>query len=232
LNKDHTFEIDATAAGSGNLEIVINGGRVACRVRELSPRHFVAQFTPTQRIPHIIEMKFNNEHVRGSPWNLATRESSSYASRGSNDVGNNQLSELIGVGLHRAAVGEPASFEISAIPSTPNDPMPESLRASNVAVKVYDPNGGSVDTRIREQPNGKIYCEYIVSQVGDHRLEVFINDRLIDSGALFVAGYDPNKITIKPVGGSVVGQPVQFMGKSQKTTVKKAMLSCILSIST
>lgn len=59
--------------------------------------------------------------------------------------------------------------------------MPEPLRASNVAVKVYDPNGGSVDTRIREQPNG-IRCEYIVSHVGDHRLEVFINDRLIDSG--------------------------------------------------
>uniref|UniRef100_A0A914VNH0 Uncharacterized protein n=1 Tax=Plectus sambesii TaxID=2011161 RepID=A0A914VNH0_9BILA len=35
LGQDITFEIDASAAGSGNLEIMINGGRVACKVREL-----------------------------------------------------------------------------------------------------------------------------------------------------------------------------------------------------
>uniref|UniRef100_A0A1I7XV78 Calponin-homology (CH) domain-containing protein n=1 Tax=Heterorhabditis bacteriophora TaxID=37862 RepID=A0A1I7XV78_HETBA len=48
LYKDHSFEIDASAAGSGNLEIMINGGRVPCRVRELGSRQYMAIFTPTQ----------------------------------------------------------------------------------------------------------------------------------------------------------------------------------------
>uniref|UniRef100_A0A7E4VHL6 Calponin-homology (CH) domain-containing protein n=1 Tax=Panagrellus redivivus TaxID=6233 RepID=A0A7E4VHL6_PANRE len=211
LHKDHSFDIDATAAGSGNLEIVINGGRVACRVRELSPRQFRATFTPIQRVPHIIEMKFNGEHVRGSPWSLSTRESSSYAPRGaSSEAESHQYSELVGVGLHRAAVGEPAVFDISAVSNSPTAGPPEPLRASNISVKITDPEGRPLETHIREQPNG-VRVEYVVSTVGDHRLEVFINDRLIDSGHLFVAGYDPRKITITPVGGSSVGQPVQFM---------------------
>lgn len=65
--------VDATAAGSGNLEIIINGGRIACRVWELAPRQFKAQFTPTQPIKHVIEMKFNGEHVLHSPWHLPFR---------------------------------------------------------------------------------------------------------------------------------------------------------------
>lgn len=73
LNKDLSFEIDVRAAGSGNLEIIINSGRVACRVRELSTRQFLAQFKPTQAAPHLVEMRFNNEHVRGSPWNIPLR---------------------------------------------------------------------------------------------------------------------------------------------------------------
>jgi hypothetical protein len=49
--------VDATSAGSGNLEIVINGGRVACRVQETSPRHFLAEFTPVQEMKHTVEMR-------------------------------------------------------------------------------------------------------------------------------------------------------------------------------
>lgn len=75
LHKDLSFEIDARAAGSGNLEIVINQGSVTCRVREMATRQFLAQFTPTQPAPHLIELKFNNEHIRGSPWNVPLRSS-------------------------------------------------------------------------------------------------------------------------------------------------------------
>uniref|UniRef100_A0A914H238 Filamin-C n=1 Tax=Globodera rostochiensis TaxID=31243 RepID=A0A914H238_GLORO len=79
LHRPHTFEIDATAAGSGNLEIVINGGRVACRVRETNPRHFLAEFTPVQEAKHTVEMRFNGEHVRDSPWHIQLAGSGSAA---------------------------------------------------------------------------------------------------------------------------------------------------------
>jgi len=53
---------------------VVNKGTVQCRVKELAQRRYQATFTPTQNIAHIVELKFNNEHVRHSPWILPFRE--------------------------------------------------------------------------------------------------------------------------------------------------------------
>jgi hypothetical protein len=123
---NHYGLVDAQAAGSGNLEIIINSGRVICRVRELAPREFLAQFTPAQLIPHLIEMKFNNEHVRGSPWNVQAKnvEIAKYqnghstqqqlTSTLSSANEEEQYSELAGIGLHRAQVGRISFFDISA----------------------------------------------------------------------------------------------------------------------
>ncbi|VDM50092.1 unnamed protein product [Toxocara canis] len=133
LFRDYTFEIDASAAGSGNLEIMINGGRVACRVRELGGRHYLAAFTPTQLVTHVIEMRFNGEDVRLSPWKIPIREVRSVPKYESEqritrtsesrsvDRRESYYSELSGPGLQRAAVGKTSTFEISGDGLEPND---------------------------------------------------------------------------------------------------------------
>lgn len=73
------ISVDASAAGSGNLEIMINGGRVACKVRELGGRLYLAAFAPAQPITHVIEMRFNGDPVRGSPWRIEFMHGSSSA---------------------------------------------------------------------------------------------------------------------------------------------------------
>jgi filamin len=95
LHKDLSFEIDARAAGSGNLEIVINQGTVTCRVREMATRQFLAQFTPTQPVPHLIELKFNNEHIRGSPWNVPLRSSADYQNGDSHHTTHQNLTSSV-----------------------------------------------------------------------------------------------------------------------------------------
>ncbi|KAH7727860.1 Filamin repeat-like protein [Aphelenchoides avenae] len=207
LHKEHSFEIDATAAGSGNLEIIINDGRVPCRVRELSSRHFQAQFTPAQRITHTIEMKFNGEHVRGSPWTVPIRDSSgTMTAEPPGSPSGERYSELVGVGLKRSAVGEVTTFDING-----------ELSPEDVVVRIVDPDGkpASTDMRIVRIHPGLLRCEYKTRKVGEHRLEAFINGRLIDSGPLLVSAYDPRKIAIQPVAGGVAGSPVQFVGKQR-----------------
>lgn len=49
---------------------MINGGRVPCRVRELRSRQYLAVFTPTHAVEHVVEMRFNGDRVRGSPWRI------------------------------------------------------------------------------------------------------------------------------------------------------------------
>ncbi|KRZ56858.1 Filamin-B [Trichinella nativa] len=70
LGSPVTFTIDASTAGSGNLEIMINDGRVHCRVRDLGQRIYLATFVPVQPTAHVVQMTFNGSAVKGSPWVL------------------------------------------------------------------------------------------------------------------------------------------------------------------
>ncbi len=58
--------VDGSEAGSGNLEILVNGGHVTSEVRNLGePQKFLASFIPHQPINHTVDMKFNNIPVPG-----------------------------------------------------------------------------------------------------------------------------------------------------------------------
>ena len=60
------FLVDGSTAGSGNLEILVNGGHVTSYVRELGDQCFLASFVPHQATTHTVDMKFNGETVRGN----------------------------------------------------------------------------------------------------------------------------------------------------------------------
>lgn len=57
--------VDGSRAGSGNLEILVNGGRVTSSVRALGMQRFVASFTPHEPGTHTIQITFNGETVPG-----------------------------------------------------------------------------------------------------------------------------------------------------------------------
>lgn len=59
------FEIDGSRAGSGNLEILVNGGRVTSSVRSLGGQRFIASFTPHEHGTHTVQITFNGETVPG-----------------------------------------------------------------------------------------------------------------------------------------------------------------------
>lgn len=48
--------VDGSTAGSGNLEILVNGGHVTSYVRELGDQCFLASFVPHQATVHTIEV--------------------------------------------------------------------------------------------------------------------------------------------------------------------------------
>lgn len=57
--------VDGSRAGSGNLEILVNGGRVTSSVRALGGQRFVASFTPHETGIHSVQITFNGETVPG-----------------------------------------------------------------------------------------------------------------------------------------------------------------------
>ena len=61
------FIVDGNGAGFGNLEIIVNGGRVTSHVSTVEPqKKFSANFIPHEAGRHRIDVKFNGEKI-GSP---------------------------------------------------------------------------------------------------------------------------------------------------------------------
>lgn len=59
------FSVDGSRAGSGNLEILVNGGRVTSSVRSLGGQNFIASFTPHETGMHLVQITFNGDTVPG-----------------------------------------------------------------------------------------------------------------------------------------------------------------------
>lgn len=59
------FTVNGADAGSGNLEILVNGGHVTSNVKSLGNHCFLASFIPHTATTHTIEMKFNGHPVPG-----------------------------------------------------------------------------------------------------------------------------------------------------------------------
>lgn len=57
--------VDGSGAGSGDLEILVEGGRVTSSVRSLGGQRFKAAFTPHQAVPHRVDIRFNGDTVPG-----------------------------------------------------------------------------------------------------------------------------------------------------------------------
>lgn len=60
-----TLLVDGSGAGSGDLEILVEGGRVTSSVRSLGGQRFKAAFTPHQAVPHRVDIRFNGDTVPG-----------------------------------------------------------------------------------------------------------------------------------------------------------------------
>jgi len=72
------FVVDGSGAGYGNLEIIVNGGRVSCHVAKSdSDEKFTANFIPHDAGRHRLDVKFNGDKVPGSPWFCEVKESNS-----------------------------------------------------------------------------------------------------------------------------------------------------------
>jgi filamin len=60
------YSVDASQAGCGNLEIIVNDGQVPCAVTQMSSHRFHASFVPLDATVHYIDMIFNGSRIAGT----------------------------------------------------------------------------------------------------------------------------------------------------------------------
>ncbi|XP_053675765.1 filamin-A [Anopheles nili] len=190
LGRPVEFEIDGSQAGSGNLEILVNGGRVTSAVRALGNQRFVASFTPHESGTHTVQITFNEETVPGSPWNINIMSSPGLTALG-------ESTRLVPANL-------PAVFEVLPPPGA-------SIRGGDCVATVLSPSKAKVSARVaHESANGALRIEFVPSEVGTHIVEASIGGTTLVGGPLIAKVYDSSLIQVTDVNGGVVGQPCQF----------------------
>ena len=189
LGKPVTFNINASEAGSGNIEIMINGGTIPCNVQNLSDQgdhYFEASFVPDSPKPHKVEMKFNNKEVTGSPWMVMVIDPTSF--------------QITGDRLYICQTNEMASFHISNTGE---------INQSFLHLKITAPSKRTVPYNIRKLTGGHT-VEYIPTEVGDHRIEIKYGDSEIEGSPFTAKAYDTHAIRVSKFGDSLIGKPVEF----------------------
>ncbi|XP_023932625.1 filamin-C [Lingula anatina] len=180
------FEIDASSAGSGNLEIIVNNGVIPCKVHNLGNRKFLASFLPIDPVSHVVEMRFNGESVPGSPWVMEVIDASKVRTVG-------EVSQLIPV--HRKA-------EI-ALNTTASG-------KGAFDVKVTGPNGVIVPSKLIDNRNGNYKVEYVPNEVGSHQLDILFGGQPIVGSPFLAKAYDPSAIRVTKLPDGHIGKTVEF----------------------
>ncbi|GAB0098238.1 filamin-C isoform X1 [Sergentomyia squamirostris] len=190
LGRPVEFEIDGSRAGSGNLEILVNGGRVTSSVRALGGQRFIASFTPHETGVHKVQITFNGETVPGSPWHVEIMSSPGLTP--------------LGESTRLVPANTPAVFEILPPPGT-------TLSRGECLANVLSPSKSKVPARItHEAANGAMRIEFVPTEVGTHIIEASIGGNKIVGGPLIAKVYDSSLIQVTDVNGGVVGQKIQF----------------------
>uniref|UniRef100_A0A1B6E957 Calponin-homology (CH) domain-containing protein n=2 Tax=Clastoptera arizonana TaxID=38151 RepID=A0A1B6E957_9HEMI len=186
------FEIDGSGAGSGNLEILVNGGHVTSFVRNLGNQRFLASFVPHEALGHLVEMKFNGESVPGSPWQVTVMNG------GVGSVAPKMA--VIGEAVRLVPVDNVASFQISAL----------GFLREDVHSNVISPSKKAVHSSVISEPGGIYRIEFIPNEVGSHLVEVTVAGEKLPAGPLLAKVYNAALIRVTDVASGVVGQPCQF----------------------
>ncbi|XP_061194598.1 filamin-A-like isoform X4 [Saccostrea echinata] len=185
VNQPVSFNIDASEAGSGNIEIMVNKGRIACNVQNLGSYKFLASFVPTKVEKHTIEMKFNNLPVIGSPWHVQVTDPKSIS--------------VTGGGIDFILCNRKTNFVVNC----------DESMSENISVLITGPSGQSVPCDISNGSQGQI-VEYVPTEVGDHKIFIKYRDTEIEGSPFTAKAYDTSAIAVTPLQDGMVGSPVEF----------------------
>lgn len=178
-----TFIVETSQAGPGNLEVTVNGGRVATTAQAQGPHTYAISFTPRTAISHTVDLRFNSHDVPGSPFTCNIMEAA----------------RVVLSSEDKVSVNKPSSFIIETQTST--TPNVQILSPSRISLPV---TVNPLDTP------GKYSASFTPTAVGDHSVEVKLGESQVEGSPFLVKAYDTSKVRVTDINAGIVGKPVYF----------------------
>ncbi|KPM09408.1 filamin-A-like protein 2 [Sarcoptes scabiei] len=184
LGKMVTFLVEATNAGPGNLEVIVNNGKVPSTPKSLGSSLYAISFLPTDPELHVIEIKFNGKNVENSPFNCRIRDAEKVMFRPLEKVSISKVSQ-ISVDTKGGLLNENSIIILS--------PTHQSLKPILLGDHL---NGYDI--------------QFCPNEVGDHAIDIKIGGNSIPGCPFLVKVYDATKVKVTDIKKGIVGKPIYF----------------------
>ncbi|KFD53766.1 hypothetical protein M513_05272 [Trichuris suis] len=180
------FIVNASEAGMGNLEVAVNDGKVPSMAQNLGHHRYDISFVPTESIAHTVSIRFNGDHVPGSPFKSRVLPAATKAL-------------IHAASLEKVAVGKPASFELEV-------PDEDALDLT-----IKDPWGTLIPWSKSGGDDGKVKVEFTPKSVGLYQIDVRYDDVSLPGSPFPCKAYDSGQVKLLPAVGNTLGEPVSFV---------------------
>ncbi|GFO22814.1 LOW QUALITY PROTEIN: filamin-a [Plakobranchus ocellatus] len=180
------FHIDASQAGSGNIEIRVNEGRVQCSVENRGEHRFAASFLPENARPHKVEMTFNETPVEGSPWNIHIVD----------------RSVIKITGEERVPCHKKATVRVQ--------PQGQKLAENDLDAAIQGPTNQNVPYNLSSDSSGDTVITYIPTDVGDYTIRVKYGEHDVNGSPFTAKAYNTGAIIVTALEDGFVNQPMYF----------------------
>ncbi|GFR83441.1 filamin-A [Elysia marginata] len=180
------FHIDASQAGSGNIEIRVNDGRVPCSVENRGDHKFTASFLPENGQPHTVQMSFNDTQVEGSPWNIHIVDQTAVKIKGE----------------ERTPCHKKATVRIQ--------PHGQRLAENDLDASIKGPTNQNVPYNLSSDSSGDTIITYIPTDVGDYTIRVKYGDHDVSGSPFISKAYNTGAIIVTPLSDGFVNQAMFF----------------------
>lgn len=185
VNQTVKFEVDASQAGTGQLEIAIENGRIPCTFSNQGNLRFIPAFTPAEAGKHEVTVKFNSYEVPGSPFYC-------------NVVDVNRLALLTKRenGSYLFAVHKSASLELNATEANNKD----------INIKLVSPSRLHLPITRTITAHNTLKFSFQPTEIGTHVLEIDFAGVPIAGSPFEVKVYDSSRINVSEVKGCEVNK--------------------------
>ncbi|XP_016842924.1 filamin-A isoform X2 [Nasonia vitripennis] len=183
------FNVDASQAGEGNLEITISarGQNIPTQVTPQGNARFSVGFVPFEACEHMINIAFNKRTVPGCP--IIAR------------VAPDAHVTVSGQALSSAPLGRQSALTLSNVAGSLED----------LEVNVEGPNGQAVPAQVTDNKDTTCTVAFTPRIVGEHRISVSHRNLPVLGSPFSCKVYDVSAIKVKDAKKGVIGLPVTFL---------------------
>lgn len=211
-----TFLVEASNAGPGNLEVIVNNGKVPSTPEALGAALYAITFVPQQQITHSVHIKFNGELVSGAPFRLHVLDASRIqlihplperVQVGSTIVCRFAATDAVRLSPEHVQVMSPSQRRL------PVQLIAVANESSDLADSKHPHENGSSPTTptlngVKNTNWFELRCN--VDELGDHQVDVRLGDDSIVGCPFLVKAYDSQKVKLSDLAVAHLNQPIYF----------------------